>query len=212
MSTAVTRPRIDTQPPDPTATSAAAIRRRAPMRIIAGLLIIALGFIVGAGVLSTLNKAIEVLSVARGVAAGSVLTEADLATVSIVPDPALRVVSASRRAEIIGQTAAVPLAGGSLLTTEQVGTIADPGASQSILAVGVKAGRAPAGLVPGAFVVVLVVPTGPDSGRVQSSAVVRDVDPRDSSGLTVVTVQMGSEAALRIAAAAGDVTIVVQGR
>lgn len=189
-------------------------RRRAPMRIIAGLLAIALGFVVGAVVLSNLNKAIDVLSVARAVSAGSVLTDADLTTVSIVPADTLHVVTAARRAEIVGQTAAVPLAAGSLLTAEQIGAVTDPGAGQSILAVGVKTGRAPAGLAAGASVVVLVVPSGAGSNSpaVQAPAVVRNVELPDASGLTIVTVQMGSEAALRIASAPGDVAIVVQGR
>jgi hypothetical protein len=189
-------------------------RHRAPMRIIAGLLAIALGFVVGAVVLSNLNKAVDVLSVARAVSAGSVLTDADLTTVSIVPADTLHVIAAGRRAEIVGQTAAVPLAAGSLLTAEQIGTVIDPGPGQSILAVGVKTGRAPAGLAAGACVVVLVVPSGSgsDATAVQAPAVVRNVELPDTSGLTVVTVQMASEAALRIASAPGDVTIVVQGR
>jgi hypothetical protein len=189
-------------------------RRRAPMRIIAGLLAVALGFVVGAVVLSSLNKAVDVLSVARAVSAGSVLTDADLTTVSIVPADTLHVVAAARRAEVIGQTAAVPLAAGSLLTAEQLGAVTDPGAGQSILAVGVKTGRAPAGLAPGASVVVLVVPSssGAQTTPVQAPAVVRNVEVPDTSGLTVVTVQMSSEAALRVASAPGDVTIVVQGR
>jgi hypothetical protein len=189
-------------------------RRRAPMRIIAGLLTIALGFVVGTVVLSSLNKAVDVLSVARAVSAGSVLTDADLTTVSIVPADSLHVVTAARRAEMIGHTAAVPLVAGSLLTAEQLGAVTDPGAGQSILAVGVKTGRAPAGLAPGASVVVLVVPSssGAQTTPVQAQAVVRNVEVPDTSGLTVVTVQMSSEAALRVASAPGDVTIVVQGR
>jgi hypothetical protein len=165
-------------------------------------------------VLSSLNKAVDVLSVARAVSAGSVLTDADLTTVSIVPADSLHVVIAARRAEVIGQTAAVPLAVGSLLTAEQLGAVTDPGAGQSILAVGVKTGRAPAGLAPGASVVVLVVPSssGAQTTPVQAPAVVRNVEVPDTSGLTVVTVQMSSEAALRVASAPGDVTIVVRGR
>jgi hypothetical protein len=123
-------------------------------------------------------------------------------------------VAATRRAEIVGQTAAVPMAAGSLLTAEQLGTVTDPGAGQSILAVGVKNGRAPAGLAPGASVVILVVPSTStaQAAPVQATAVVRNVELPDTAGLTVVTVQMASEAALRIASAPGDVTIVVQGR
>ncbi len=215
MSTATAaRRRSDTSPVTAMPRTVVTTRRRAPMRIIAGLLAIALGFVVGAVVLASLNKAVDVLSVARAVSAGSVLTDADLTTVSIVAADTVHVVAATRREEIVGQRAAVPLAAGSLLTAEQIGTVTDPGAGQSILAVGVKTGRVPAGLAPGAFVVVLVVASGSGSNAtaVQAPAVVRNVELPDTSGLTVVTVQMASEAAIRVASAPGDVTIVVQGR
>jgi hypothetical protein len=215
MSTATaTRRRTDPNPATAMPSTVVTTRRRAPMRIVAGLFAIALGFVVGAVVLAKVNKAVDVLSVARVVSAGSVLTDADLTTVKIVPADTLHVIAATRRAEIVGQTAAVPLVAGSLLTAEQIGTVTDPGAGQSILAVGVKTGRAPAGLAAGASVLVLVVPSGSGyaAAAVQAPAVVRNVELPDTSGLTVVTVQMASEAAVRVASAPGDVAIVVQGR
>ncbi|ROO52720.1 SAF domain-containing protein [Micromonospora sp. Llam0] len=191
-------------------------RRRSPLRIIAGLLVIALGFVVGAVVLANVNKAVDVLAVARPVPAGAVLTDADVTMVSIVPADTLQVIPAGHRAQIVGQTAAVPLTAGSLLVMDQIGAITDPAPGQSILAVGVKTGHVPAGLSAGATVVVLVAPASAGSGSaaevVQAPALVRAVEPPDAAGLTVVTVQLVSESALRVAAAAGDVTIIVQGR
>ncbi|MDG4795440.1 SAF domain-containing protein [Micromonospora sp. WMMD1082] len=210
------RQRLDNATTTAALTTVIASRRRSPLRIIGGLLVIALGFVIGAVVLGSVSKAVDVLAVARPVAAGAVLTDADVTTVSIVPADTLRVIPAGHRAQVVGQTAAVPLAAGSLLVMDQVGAVTDPAPGQSVLAVGVKTGHAPAGLSAGATVVVLVVPASAGSGSarevVQAPALVRAVEAPDAAGLTVVTVQLASEAALRVASAAGEVTIIVRGR
>jgi hypothetical protein len=214
MSTAVRGSRIDATSAV-SASVSAGIRRRAPMRVIAGLLVIAVGFVVGAVVVTGLDKSVEVLALARSVSAGSVLTTADLATTRIVADDQLHVVPVARRPAVVGQTAAVPLVAGSLLTMEQLGAVTDPGPGQAFLAVGLKAGHTPAGLSPGATVLVLVVANSPGSATasvVQAPAVVRDVAVPDASNMTVVTLQLASDAAVRVASAAGDVTVIVQGR
>jgi len=81
--------------------------------------------------------------------------------------------------------------------------------------VGVKASRAPAGLAPGASVLVLVVAPGAGGepgSPMQAPAVVRAVELADSAGVTVVTVQLSAESAVRIAAAIGEVALVLQSR
>jgi hypothetical protein len=101
-----------------------------------------------------------------------------------------------------------------LLTAGQLGGVTDPPPGQSVIAVGVKTGRAPAGLPPGASVLVLVIPQGgaqsAASPPLQAPAVVRAVDPTDTSGITVVTLQLSAESAVRIASATGDVALVLQ--
>jgi hypothetical protein len=182
--------------------------------MLAGLLVIALGFVIGAVTLSSLDRAIDVLAVARSVTAGSMLADADLSVKRIVADPSLDVLPASQRAQVVGRVAAVPLLAGSLLTGQELGAVTDPGSGQSLLAVGVKPGHFPAGLGAGASVLVLVVPSsggGDPTAVVQVPAVVRDVQAPDASGLTVVTVQLGSAAAVRVASTVGDVTVIVQG-
>ena len=185
------------------------------MRIVLGLLVVVLGCLIGAVAAMQLNNAVDVIAVARPVAAGTMLSGADLTTVSIVPDPWLQVVPAADLPAIVGQTAAVPLVAGSLLAREQVGPAIDPGAGQSLLAVGLKNGHSPAGLAAGTAVLVLVVPTGTTSTgtqAVQAPAIVRDVQLPDATGLTVVTLQLAADAAVKIASANGEITLVVQGR
>ena len=188
--------------------------RRSVPRILAGALAAVLGAVVFGAVGLRADPAVEVLAVARPVAAGAVIADADLTVVRIVPDPALPVVPASERSTVVGQVAAVPLAPGSLLTATQLGTAVDPPPGQSVIAVGVKTGRAPvSALAAGASVLVLVIPTGSDATApaVQAAAVVRSVELTDSAGVTVVTLQLASEAAVRIASATGEVALVLQG-
>ncbi len=192
-------------------------RRRSVPRMLGGVLMALVGMSVFGVVALRANPTVEVLTVARAVQAGARITDADLATASIVPDPAMHVVRARDRAQVVGRSAALPLAAGTLLTQAQLADAAAwPPAGQSVIAVGVKTGRAPSGLSPGAAVLVVVVPpnsTTADQGSApQAAGTVIAVEQADTSGLTVVTVQLGAEAAVRIASASGDIAIVLQGR
>ncbi|MEV4706770.1 SAF domain-containing protein [Actinoplanes sp. NPDC049316] len=180
-------------------------------RLLSGALLVVLGAVAFGVIGLRADPGIDVLAVARPVIAGAQLGDADLRVVHIVPDEDLRVVRASERSTIVGRTAAVPLAAGALLTTDQLGTVTDPPPGQSVIAVGVKTGRAPSGLAPGASVLVVVVPqSGAADTPPQARAVVRAVDLTDSSGITVVSLQMSAESAVRIAAATGDVALILQ--
>lgn len=158
-----------------------------------------------------------VLALARPVPAGHVLTDGDLSVVRIVPDAALRTLAESGRATVVGRTVRLPLAANSLLSDDVLGPAAWPPAGQSVIAVAVKSGRAPAGLTAGARVLVLVVPTsstnsGADApAPAQAQATVVSVGAVDSGGASVVSLLMASAGAVRISGAAGDAALVVQG-
>ncbi len=161
-----------------------------------------------------------VLALAGPVAAGHVLTDADLTVVRIVPDPALGVLPQSQRSAVVGHTVRLPLAAHSLLSQDVLGPAAWPPAGQSLIAVAVKSGHAPSGVAAGAQVLVLVVPassstntgSGAGGGGVQQApAAVVSVGGADSSGTTVVSLLLSSADAVRIAGAPGDVSLVVQG-
>jgi len=206
-----------TRPPRtaPAAVAAPGTRRRRSLpRMVFGALAAVLGAVVFGVVGLRTDPGVDVLAVARPVTAGARIVEVDLRVVHIVADPALRVFPASQRAAVVGRVAAVPLAAGALLTAGQVGGVTDPPLGQSVIAVGVKTGRAPAGLARGAWVLVLVVPQGGGaqaaSPPLQAPAVVRAVEPTDSAGVTVVTLQLSAESAVRIASATGDVALVLQ--
>lgn len=188
-------------------------RRRSLPRFIGGALAAVLGAVAFGVVGLRADPGVDVLAVARPVTAGAQIADADLRVVHIVADPALQVFAASQRANVVGQIAAVPLAPGSLLTAGQLGVVTDPPPGQSVIAVAAKTGRAPAGLAPGASVLVLVVPQGGGAASgptPQAPAVVRAVEATDSAGVTVVTLQLSSESAVRIASATGEVALVLQ--
>src|SRR5438067_8124954 len=67
-----------------------------------------------------------VLALAGPVAAGHVLTDADLTVVRIVPDPALGVLPQSQRSAVVGHTVRLPLAAHSLLSQDVLGPAAWP--------------------------------------------------------------------------------------
>lgn len=189
-------------------------RRRSVPRLIGGVVAALVGALVFGIVGLRADPGVDVLALARPVPAGTMISDEDLREVRIVADPSMQLFTAAERSAVVGRVAAVPLVAGSLLTPEHLGTMADPPPGQSIIAVGVKTGRAPADLAAGASVLVLVVPQsagGEQAGSPpQAPAVVRAVALPDASGVTVVTLQLSAEAAVRIASAAGDVAIVVQ--
>jgi hypothetical protein len=191
-------------------------KRRNPMHMLLGagcVLVCALIFAVAD---LRLDPRSAVLALVGPVQAGHVLTEADLSIMHIVPDANLSTLDASQRPAVVGRTARLPLAAHSLLSGSVLGPAGWPPAGQSLIAVPVKAGHAPQGVVTGARVLVMVVPTdsvttGQAPGLVQQAqAAVYAVEPADSAGTTVVSLLLNSADAERIVGASGDVALLVQ--
>ncbi|GAA1025633.1 hypothetical protein GCM10009557_00290 [Virgisporangium ochraceum] len=158
-----------------------------------------------------------VLALAGAIPAGHVLTDADLTVVRVAADASVSTVPESERASVVGRSVRLPLAARSLLSAEALGPAAWPPAGQSVVAVPVKAGRSPFGLVAGVQVLVVVVPavsnsTGQAAGPVlQARGAVVAVEAPDTTGTTVVSLLMESADAVRVVGAVGDVALVVQG-
>jgi hypothetical protein len=194
-------------------------RARAPRHVLVGV-----AMMVGFALLFAISAlradpAVPVLAVAAPVAAGEVIGQADLRVVHVVPDAAVRLVPASQRESVVGRTAAVPLAAGSLLSPGQVGAVAWPPVGRSVLAVPVPTGRVPAGLSAGSAVSVLLpaagagaqveVPEGAEAaGVVAVPAVVVAVEAPNVAGIRVVSLLL-TQAQARQVAAAGDAVVLV---
>ncbi|WP_239160953.1 SAF domain-containing protein [Virgisporangium ochraceum] len=188
-----------------------------PFVALGGLLVIVsvLGYAYGA---VRLGDRVQVLAVARALAAGQVITVSDLRTVSAASDPAVPLILASRAASVVGRSAVVPLLPGTLLTPSLVGEAAFPPAGKVAASVVVKPGQFPRGLVAGARVAVFVSAGAPGAGpaataatQVRLEAAVLDVDPAgDGQGGTVVTLLVDEADSERLAAAPSGGVVLMQ--
>ena len=189
--------------------------RRTPKYVVGGvtfMLAFALLFVVTA---LRADPAMPVLAVAEPVAAGQTITSDHLRVVRVVPDSGMQVIPESDLSSVIGRTAAVPLAPGSLLTPGQLGSPQWPPAGESVIAISVAGGRVPAGLVAGSSVTVLAAANagagmdGSSGAPVAVAASVVEVAPRDVAGATVVSLLLASADARLLASADGAVSIVL---
>ena len=209
------------QPPDARRTLPApgvGRRRQLPLVVVGVLLVVgcALAFTDASLHLGTRE---EVLVVAQPVAAGQVLSAADLRAVKVSTGSGLDVVATGAEGSVVGRRAAVPLLAGSLLTTADVGSASAVGSGSDVVAVGLKAGAYPPALAPGDRVEVVPVP-GASSGSatgsvsagspVQATVLAVDAAPVDSGAPTVLSLAVGSRDAGEVAAlaAAGQASVV----
>lgn len=201
---------------------AARRRRRLPFVALGGLLVIVcvLAYAYGA---AQLGDRVQVLAVARPVAAGQAITAADLKQVSAARDPGVRLVPAAQAVEVVGHTAVVPLVAGTLLTPELLGDAAFPPGGQVTASVALKPGQYPQGLTAGARVSVYVSANAPNGGQpapaassaatalARLSAVVLGVDlAGDGEGSTVVTLLLAATDAPQLAAAPSGGVVLMQ--
>lgn len=144
--------------------------RRRPLLAAAGVAALAIGAAGAVVLVSRAGSNVPVLAVARPVAVGAVVSNADLTVARVGHDAALTPVSAAERARIVGQRAAVALTPGSLLTSSEVTTRPVPASGQQLVAVALKAGQLPAAGLPGGSRVLVVVTPGDSGGAVAGKA------------------------------------------
>ncbi|MDA8062447.1 MAG: SAF domain-containing protein [Actinomycetota bacterium] len=193
-------------------------RRQLPLVVVGVLLVVgcALAF---ADASLRLGTREEVLVVAQPVAAGQVLSPADLRSVRVSTGAGLDVVAAGAEGSVVGRRAAVPLVAGSLLTTAEVGSAPAVGSGSDVVALGLRAGAYPPALAPGDRVEVVPVP-GSSSGSatgsvtagspVDATVLALDAAPVDSGGPTVLSLAVAAGDASEVAAlgAAGQASVV----
>ncbi|MBN1173102.1 MAG: hypothetical protein JXA67_13085 [Micromonosporaceae bacterium] len=201
-----------------------------PFVALGGLLVVVcvLGYAYGA---VRLGDRVQVLAVARPVAAGQTFAAADLRTVSAAGDATVTLIAASASERVIGRTAVVPLLPGTLLTAALVGDAAFPPAGKVAASIAVKPGQYPQGLVTGAHVLAYVAAGAPATnqpapaatsqqsagGTVTTTgsrpipAVVLGVDlAGDGQGATVVSLLLDAADAGRLAGAGSGGVVLVQ--
>jgi hypothetical protein len=186
-------------------------RRNWALAVLGGLVVVvcAAGFAVG---WAHAGDRLLVLALVRPVAAGQVLTAADLTVVRAGISGPVSLVPASQEPAVAGRTAAVPLPAGALLVPGDVGMPVLP-AGQQELGVALKPGQYPPDLSAGQTVDVLSNPAPTAAGSSASSsspgaalpagqAVVLAVDPSATAGETVVELRLSQNAVPQVAAVA----------
>ncbi|MGH3717139.1 MAG: SAF domain-containing protein [Micromonosporaceae bacterium] len=175
-------------------------------RLAVGLLLVVGAALAFTAVALTLGDRQPVLATTRAVPAGHVFTSGDLTVVRVAADDTTAFVAAGDRDRVVGQSAALPLPAGALLTADAVGEGRFPPAGEAVVAVAVKQGQYPPGLAGGATVTAVAgadpAQTGGESsaGAVRVPAVVVAVEQNsDGQGGVTVSLLMDAEDALVLA-------------
>lgn len=132
-------------------------RRWRPALVWLAIALIAAGGLIAARVLSTVGSTAEYLAVSRRVDVGATLQAADLTTVRITVDPALKPIKAADVSKAVGKFAAVGLTPGTLLTEGQLTDQAVPGPGKQLVGISLSEERVPSErIVPGDTVLLII--------------------------------------------------------
>lgn len=221
MTTATERARDEARP----VAASIAVPRVAPQRrwrpalVWLAVALIAAGGLIAWRVLLTVGATGEYLAVVRPIGVGDVLTEADLTTVRITVDPALKPIRANTSDLVVGRYAAVALVPGTLLTAEQFTDQAYPGPGQQLVGISLSQDRLPhERLAPGSAVLLVITTDGnvtqqePAAGPPLSiPATVTDVAASGKDSTTLVNVAVADRDGPLVAAraAAGRIVVVL---
>lgn len=182
--------------------------RRWP-RAAAGLVLTVLCVVAIGQYTAASDEGLAVLVVAQPVAAGQVITEADLAETEIVPGDAA-VVESSDLASVVGQSAAFALPAGTMLSPAMLGPAATPVPGRAEATVALAEGAYPAGLQAGAHVLVLADLDQNAAGEPwQLAAIVTAVAPVDGGAHVSLEFDAASAPGLAAARASDPILVAV---
>ena len=194
-------------------------RRRSVPHLLVGVLLVVVCATASVVIGTAAGQRREVLALSRAVPVGHVLTVQDLRGVPVAADADVPLISAADSATVLGRTVTGGLPAGTLLSAAMVGeSVPPPGRAISALAL--KPGQFPPELGPGMHVDVVVVAAAPaqtSTGQVVAPgswpAVVLGVTDTENGQASVVSLDLDSRDAARVAAAGGGpVSLVVVAR
>jgi hypothetical protein len=183
-----------------------------------GVLAIVLSALGSASLFRALGPSQEYLAVARDVPVGAQLTRADLRTVRLPGTPGLSPVPAGQADRVLEMYAAVPLAGGTLVSLSQLTDVRVPGPGEQLVAIPLGRDQLPGGMLrPGDQLLLVATTGGPAASRADESprtfvARVHDVWEGAGRGNSlVVSVLVADRDGVPVAglAAAGRVAVVL---
>lgn len=204
---------------DPLTAIAPPKLRRRPFAIAIGVLIVVLGALITAFIVASAQDTVQVVAVRADVNRGDIIDAADLMTVALRPDPALRTVPADQLATLIGKRAATDLHAGGLVAPSSVTEQVIPPAGQTVVGIPLEVGQLPGWtLKNGDKVRIISTPRAQDdlpsakAPKLSVDVVVLAVHaPLDQSTVTVVDVLVPSDEAeqLGVLAATRRVALVL---
>lgn len=138
---------------------------RRPTLVALGLVLVLVGGMVGALIYLRTTQQTQVLAVARPVAVGHSIRDADLVALSLSVDPRIRPLPATARSQVVGQVATVNLLPGTLLLRGMITSQSLLHPAEGLVGLAVKAGQVPEQLAPGDLVRVVRTPVPAGNGN-----------------------------------------------
>lgn len=190
--------------------------RRRPALVVAGVIVTALGCLLGAWAWSATTNTQEVLAARDTIHRGEVIKAEDIQRIRISADPALTPLPASAYDDVIGQRAALDMAAGGVLTSESTADEPLPPQGQSIVGISLTPAQVPGMPLYGGDEVRIIVTPG-DNGEAPANspqftvAEVVGTYMDETTGNTVVNVLVpyADAGVLAARAATGNVALVL---
>lgn len=201
--------------PPPTPTSPRRTGRRNTPLVGVGVVLVVVGALTSAALRSGAAQRIPVLVIARPVAAGAVVRDADLREVELSPAAGVATVSASRRGTVVGRRAAAPLVAGMVLSDGLLAPGTKLEAGEALVPLALSAGRVPVEVGPGDRVAVMAsgatlgAQDGAGLGVLAEGRVLSITANASDANVVSLVVPEGSAAAVMAAAAKNTVGLVL---
>jgi hypothetical protein len=176
---------------------ASVVRRRQVRWIVAGVLLVVGSALVFATIFVRASSETRVLVLSRSVDAGHVLEASDLRSANVSTGGGIATVPATSEVSVVGRTVAVPLAEGSLLNPDALGSGHALRSGEAMVGLALKPGTFPSSLATGDHVRVVDTTAGSSASGI--------VAPSRSASSGAMGVVM----AIGVNSSAGDGTAVV---
>ena len=194
--------------------------RRRPALVAASVAAICLGALLAVWAYTGASTSQDVLAVRTTVHRGELITRADLMTVRISADPALKPLPASAADTVVGKRASMDLAAGGLVTAEAVTSEVVPAKGMSVVGVSLPPGLMPAVQLQSGDAVRIVATPGAQgdvetgTSPISIEATVVAVRGAGDTGQILVDVSVPHDQAAELAAraATGKVALVLDSR
>jgi hypothetical protein len=185
-------------------------RRRRPAMLALAVAMAGAGVLMSAAIYGRTDHRVAVVMVTQPVAAGAMISAADLGSTSVSVGSSIRVIPAAQLTQVSGEVAAVALQPATLLAPADLTTAQPPGPGEVLVPAPVKPSLIPAsGLFPGDHVLVVATPgaqgqAGSSAGSPSLTAPVGGVveavsDVPDADGLDVVDLLVSDSAGAAVA-------------